>query len=44
MKLESGVTWADRYPGSDKPLSAFAEAMREAKVYEGDPIHLQEKT
>jgi Pyruvate/2-oxoacid:ferredoxin oxidoreductase delta subunit len=33
LKLENGTTWTDRYPDSDKPLTALIEAMGSAKVY-----------
>ena len=33
LKLENGTTWADRYPDSDKPLTALIEAMSSAQVY-----------
>lgn len=33
LKLESGKTHKDRYPGSDRPFTAFGKALQEAKVY-----------
>ena len=33
LKLENGATWTDRYPDSDKPLTALVEAMGSAQVY-----------
>jgi len=33
LRLENGTTWADRYPGSDRPAEAFWEAVRKAGVY-----------
>lgn len=33
LKLENGASYADRYPGSDKPLDAFTEALKGVKVY-----------
>tara|TARA_B100001123_G_scaffold363300_1_gene420995 strand:- start:1316 stop:2761 length:1446 start_codon:yes stop_codon:yes gene_type:complete len=33
LKLENGATWTDRYPDSDKPITALVEAMGSAQVY-----------
>ena len=38
LKLENGVTWNDRYPGSDRPLDAFVEALGGAGVYGGKAV------